>query len=203
MFPTAGGSDSPYLEKRIIDFITQKDGMNVEDLYHLLRTEDPLITEKRMVDLIRRLASEDRVVLSELRPKKQLTRFLRMWEMNVYLYASLIISLATILSIYDVPSQFPFVMLRWLFASVFVIFMPGYAAVQALFGEAELDVLERIALSIGLSMVFMMSVGFLLNQTEGGLTLGPILISLVAVTVLFDLVALLRHYNGQGTLTRT
>jgi hypothetical protein len=179
----------------MIDFITQNENISVGDLYHLLRTEDPLITEERMVDLIWRLADEDKVVLTELTPKKSFGGFLRMWEFNVYLYASLILSLATILSIYVVPSQFPFVMLRWLFASMFVMFIPGYVAVQALFGGVELDLLERIALSIGLSMAFTMFVGFLLNETIWGLTLAPILISLVTVTVLFDIVALLRRYS--------
>jgi uncharacterized membrane protein len=118
-----------------------------------------------------------------------------MWEMNVYFYVSLAISFGAILAIYTIPAEFPFVLIRWVLGSVFVLFIPGYVAVQALFDSPELDFIARIALSIGLSAALTMFVGFLLNYTLWGITLTPILISLIAVTVLLDIIAVLRRYS--------
>jgi len=39
-------------------------------------------------------------------------------------------------AIYAVPSEFPFVALRWVLGSVFVLFIPGYVTVEALFPKA-------------------------------------------------------------------
>lgn len=104
-------------------------------------------------------------------------------------------ALAAILAIYVIPPDFPFVILRWAFGSFFVLFIPGYVAVQTLFEFADTDLVEQIALSIGLSVALTMLVALLLNYTSWGVTLTPIVISLTALTILLDMVALLRRYS--------
>jgi len=65
-----------------------------------------------------------------------LGEYLKLWERNLWLYASLAVSFATVLVIYAVPSEFPFDALRWVLGSVFVLFIPGYVTVEALFTKA-------------------------------------------------------------------
>jgi uncharacterized membrane protein len=101
-----------------------------------------------------------------------------------------------VLVIYAVPPDFPFVALRWVLGSVFVLFIPGYVAVEALFPKGrELDSIERFALSVGLSLALVPLVGLLLNYTPWGIRLTPIVISLVILTVGLAVIAFARRYR--------
>jgi uncharacterized membrane protein len=77
-----------------------------------------------------------------------------------------------------------------------VLFLPGYSLVSALFpGRDELDALERIALSIGLSICVVVFVGLGLNYTPWGIRLGPVLLALSAFTLIFTGISAVRRLS--------
>ncbi|SES64665.1 Uncharacterized membrane protein [Methanococcoides vulcani] len=77
-----------------------------------------------------------------------------------------------------------------------VLFLPGYALIAALFpGKDDLDGIERLALSFGLSIAVVPLIGLALNYTPWGIRLFPILISLSAFTVIMCAVAVFRRNN--------
>lgn len=60
-----------------------------------------------------------------------------------------------------------------------VLFLPGYSLLAALFpAKSDLEEIERICLSFGLSIVIAPLIGLGLNYTSWGIGLLPILISL-------------------------
>jgi uncharacterized membrane protein len=66
-----------------------------------------------------------------------------------------------------------------------VLFLPGYALIAALFpGKDDLDGIERLALSLGLSIAVVPLIGLGLNYTPWGIRLIPILVSLSVFTFL-------------------
>lgn len=68
---------------------------------------------------------------------------------------------------------------RTLLGIPFVLFVPGYTLIAALFpGKNDLDNIERIALSFGLSIAIVPLIGLGLNFTPFGIRLIPILISI-------------------------
>ncbi|MCU4741569.1 DUF1616 domain-containing protein [Natronoglomus mannanivorans] len=110
--------------------------------------------------------------------------------------------------------------LRILFGLAFVLFVPGYAFVAALFPDAGessatgtensdradadpwtdstrtgLDGLERIALSLGLSIAIVPLVVLVLNFTPWGIRLVPIAIALNGVTLVSIAIAAARRQN--------
>ena len=86
--------------------------------------------------------------------------------------------------------------IRWVLGSLFVLFIPGYVTVEALFPKGrELDTIERFALSVGLSLALVPLVGLLLNYTPWGIRLNPIVLSLTLLTVGLAMVALAREYR--------
>ncbi len=88
--------------------------------------------------------------------------------------------------------------LRIVVGSLFVLFLPGYSLVEALYpGEGELSPLERLALSIGLSLALVPLVGLVLNYTPWGIRLGPVMASLSTLSLGLLLVA---HYRKYGLL---
>ncbi|ASA78626.1 DUF1616 domain-containing protein [Thermococcus sp. 5-4] len=76
----------------------------------------------------------------------------------------------------------------------FVLFFPGYVFITALFPEKkELDNLERLALSFGLSIAIVPLIGLGLNYTPWGIRLIPILVSLTIFNVVFAIIAIHRR----------
>ena len=75
-----------------------------------------------------------------------------------------------------------------------ILFLPGYCLIAALFPKhSDIDLIERIALSFGLSITVVPLIALLLNFTPFGIRLDPILISLTIFTLVMILVASYRR----------
>ncbi|HMK54192.1 MAG TPA: DUF1616 domain-containing protein, partial [Methanobacteriaceae archaeon] len=84
--------------------------------------------------------------------------------------------------------------LRTVLGIFLVLFIPGYSLIAALFPKNDdLDGIERVALSFGLSIAVTPLIGLALNYTPWGIRLDPILICLTGFTLLMCLIAYLRR----------
>lgn len=82
-----------------------------------------------------------------------------------------------------------------------VLFLPGYTLIAALFpGKKDLDTIERIALSFGLSIAIVPLIGLALNFTPWGIRLVPILISLTFFIIVMAFIAHLRRLKLQENM---
>src|SRR5712692_9394248 len=79
----------------------------------------------------------------------------------------------------------------------FVLFFPGYVLIAALYPRSnDLDGIERVALSLGLSLAVVPLIGLVLNYTPWGIRLTPILVSLALFVAMCSFAAArqrLRH----------
>ena len=75
-----------------------------------------------------------------------------------------------------------------------VLFLPGYSLIAALFPRKDdLDGIERIALSFGLSIAITPLLGLALNYTPFGIRLSPVLIVLSVFTIALAICAYIRR----------
>ncbi|TFG56178.1 MAG: DUF1616 domain-containing protein [Methanomassiliicoccus sp.] len=110
------------------------------------------------------------------------------------LWAIIGLSLTLILIIYLLPDN----VMRVIIGLPFILFFPGYAALSVLFPESkDLEIIERVALSFGLSIAISPLVGFGLNYTPFGIRLAPILLSLSALNVALSAVGLYRRQMAE------
>lgn len=106
------------------------------------------------------------------------------------LWAIMTLSLLLILIIYLLSDS----VLRVIIGLPFILFFPGYAALSVLFPEKkDLEIIERVALSFGLSIAISPLVGFGLNYTPFGIRLTPILLSLSSLIVALSVGGLYRR----------
>ena len=109
------------------------------------------------------------------------------------LWYLLTISLGVLTSIFVfiVPSSlYPLVYLRNFLGLAFVLFLPGFAVTKALFKKSilgketskEIEIIARIALSVGLSVALVCIIGLLLFYSPWGLTLPAIVTTLFVLT---------------------
>ncbi len=96
--------------------------------------------------------------------------------------------------------------LRVVFGIPFIILCPGYALVSFLWPKMDgIDLLERLALSFGLSIAIVVLIGLGLNYTPGGISLTQILFSISFFNIIFCILALIMRQaipnNNRYTFT--
>lgn len=188
------GSELQSINKYILDVVEQKKPETVKKLVQLVQAEYAL-PEKKIIDQILNLQSQGRLVfkprLSQLPPTPRQYLFS---SHAAWYWAVVALALTTSILVFTVPENaYPITYVRYVFGSIFVLWLPGYALVKALFPTKELENVERIAISVGMSLALVPIVGLLLNYTPLGIKTAPITFSLLALTITFSTVAVMRE----------
>jgi uncharacterized membrane protein len=138
------------------------------------------------------LQRDKKVTVQEAKPYASLSSYA--WSpLSVWFWAA-IAAVAASLALVSVTSGVA-LYLRYVFGSVLVLFLPGYALIEALYPKGELDALIRFALSIGLSLALVPLTGLALNYTPWGIRLLPTVLSLAGLTVALLVVSLSRKHS--------
>jgi len=147
----------------------------------------------KVLELVYRGFREGSLELVDPEPPRAFHQYLARAGYSMWLYATSAIVLSTVaVALAGGGGLTP---LRWFLGTVSVLFLPGYATVEALYPEeGALSPLERVALSIGLSLAVVPLIGLLLNYSPWGIRLGPVLTSLAAYTEGVALLASYRKY---------
>jgi uncharacterized membrane protein len=112
------------------------------------------------------------------------------WDLMVIIILSGLLIISTLL--------IPDLWLRVIIGLPFLLFFPGYAFIAFLFPEKKsLGIIERLALSFGLSIAITPLIGFGLNYMIFGIRLEPILFSVTLFNVALSLAAYWRRDKVQ------
>lgn len=184
------------LDDKIIEIIEAFSPSNVRELLEIAQLQ--LSTPKKdLLDIILRLQDEGKINLKT--PEKEIQYSLREYFFKGGLYwfwTVIFLSITATLTIFLIPENaYPLIIGRYILGSLFVLFLPGFSLVKALFPKKELDSVERVALSLGLSLAVVPIIGLLLNYTPWGIRLTPIALVLLSYTVFLSFVAVIREYN--------
>ncbi|MCW4017191.1 MAG: DUF1616 domain-containing protein [Candidatus Bathyarchaeota archaeon] len=98
----------------------------------------------------------------------------------------------TLFSVYFIPSDSAFSVIRIFFGFTFVTFAPGYCLVSFLFQERKLDFGEKTVLSVALSFSIAGISGLFLGLSSIGINVASITQSLSIIVVVLAFLALLR-----------
>ena len=118
-----------------------------------------------------------------------------------YWIAMLLATVATISVLIIPETGFPASYIRYSLGIIFLLFLPGYAFIKMLFPSKfptkttseDLSNIERITMSLGVSLVLAPIVGLSLYYTPIGMQLIPLTLSLFTLTTIFLTAALLRE----------
>ena len=134
------------------------------------------------------------VITDSLRPNDFLQYLVRL-DYSLWFWVVVVLTLTTLATII-LSNYLGFIIyLRYVLGSVFVLFIPGYVTVEALYPrDSDLKPLERLALSIGLSLALVPLIGLILNYTPWGIRLEPVITSLTIYNLLVGSVAVYRKY---------
>jgi uncharacterized membrane protein len=109
---------------------------------------------------------------------------------------------AAAVSIFAIPENaVPLVYLRTGLGLFFILFLPGFVLIKTLFpakkqfntSSESMDILERVGLSLAMSLTLTPMVGLVLNYTPWGVKLVSITLSLLALTIVLATFAVFRE----------
>jgi uncharacterized membrane protein len=132
--------------------------------------------------------------------------------MPTWYWTTIALAITTAIAVFTIPdTAYPIVYLRSTLGIIFVLFLPGFALIKALFpakvpiksSSENMDTIERVALSFGMSLALAPIAGLKLNYTPWGIRLTPITLSLLALTIVFATAAVLREYQAKAPAVKS
>ncbi len=204
------------LDQQIIHTVETAKPENVQQLIDQVQALSSK-SKQEILDRTLHLQQEERIQLKppQTQTPEKLTSYLSSNHARWY-WITMALAIATAIVVFTVPEDaFPLVYVRYVLGTIFILWLPGYAFIKALFpqnlpfakaiarsldtSEKDLDTIERIALSLGMSLALVPIVGLLLNYTPWGIRLTPIVLSLLALTTIFATAAMIREHQTRTT----
>ena len=196
------------LAQTITELIDKEKPHSMQQLIELIKAETSMPAEE-IIEQITQLQAKGILNLEEPpRPTPQtLSSYLRQTEAYWY-WTTIFLAIATAISVFTIAEDaYPAAYIRYILGSVFILFLPGYAFTRALFpkrtpfqtSSKSLDSTIRIALSIGLSLALVPVITLLLDYTPLGVRLTPILLSVLAVTLVSATIGVAREQRELRT----
>jgi len=195
-------SDKEKIDAIIIQLINEKNPQTVEKLMNLTKEKSQL-SEQKILDAILKLQTEGKISFQTQPPKTPISfrAYLRT-EQALWYWITIVTTILTTIIVFTIPeNSYPLVYIRYGLGAIYVLWLPGYTFIKTLFpkrtttnSEKDLDTIERIALSLGMSLALVPIIGLLLNYTPWGIRLTPIMLSLLTTTI-FATIALVREYQ--------
>lgn len=139
---------------------------------------------------------EGRLEIEDPNPPRSFYEYMIRPDYSSWFWCSVLILIATGLSIYLSQYLELAIYARYILGSIAVLFLPGYLLIEALYpSRRDLSPLERLALSIGLSLAVIPLIGLILNYTPWGIRLDPIFISISIYDLAVSIIAQARKYS--------
>ena len=191
------------IDQHIIDIVKKNHPKTVNELVKLVQPRYP-IPEEQILKRILHLQSQGKITLKNQQvPVTPLLRSYVFSSKATWYWTIIAVAAATAAVVFAVPENaVPIVYARYVLGSIFVLFLPGYTFIRALFPEKELDNIERAALSMGMSIALVPITGLILNYTPWGIRTTPVTLSLLALTTIFATAAITREHQTKTKQTQ-
>jgi uncharacterized membrane protein len=187
----------------VLEIVKKQKPETKEQLIQLMQ-QTHNITAEQTTQLLTELENKNRIKFTEsldlslTTPEKYLISKNALWY-----WAIITFIITTMIAVFTIPETVtPIVYLRNVLGAILILFLPGYAFIRVLFplkvplenSKQNLTTIERVSLSVGMSLAINFTIGLILNYTPWGLNLTSIALGILALAVVFATVALLREY---------
>lgn len=180
-------------EETILKILKREEKLTLSELVEKLRVERGLRIEEA-AKTVYVLWKKGVLNFSEPKPPNTILKYALSLR-SLWFWIISVTILATVVIVFSVESA-PLIYIRYALGSVYVLYLPGSMLIEALYPRGEdLEPLERLALSIGLSLAVVPLIGLVLNYTPWGIRLTPVTISLAVFTEAMAILALTRKYG--------
>lgn len=182
----------------ILEVIDKKQPKNIKDLIAQVQKQAGNATEAEIKAEIKNLQDKQLIALESPAPSQPMSLLGSLMSVrNAWFWATITLTFLSFASILLIPADaIPVSYVRYLFAFISVVFLPGYCLTEALFPKQDaLDAIERLTLSVGLSFAVTALVVLFLSFTPIGFTLTTALPALGILILVLAFIAFARKYT--------
>ena len=191
------------LTKTILEAINERTPKDIRQLVNIVKEQLP-IDEDKILNSILELKNQGIISLESHQHEASLTvtSYLKSGQ-AIWYWIVVILVIITAPVVLLLPADFyPWSYLRNIIGVIFILWLPGYTLIKAIFPEQmpiktsseKLNTVERIMLSIGTSLAIVPMVGLVLDQLPWGIRLLPVLLTLMGLTIILATAAAAREY---------
>ena len=174
---------STLLQKMVIGAIRNQSCRKVKDVVSTLQQLDKSLTQEEIQDAIMQLKNDNKITLLEQQVHRSFLQYIIDLYVSSSFWLTIVATVLTLTTIYLTPQVEPWSLIRIIAGGVFILLIPGYSLFQILFFTKDIDPIERIAISIGLSLAIAPLIGLMLNYTPWGIRLNPVIACLSTVSI--------------------
>jgi uncharacterized membrane protein len=202
--------DKSELKDLILLTVRKRNPDTIEQLIAQIIQDNKEVSEDEIISLLHELEDEKKLKLAEAVFPMSAKDYV-FSSKAVWYWVTMAISIFAFIIFFTVnASFFPVIYLRNLLGLVFVLYLPGYALVKTLYPlnvplktrTITLDSIERIVLSLGLSIVVTTLSGLLLYYTPIGLNFEPVNTCILVITLVFANWGIYREYEARKALRK-
>jgi Protein of unknown function (DUF1616) len=190
--------DKLRLQDMIFELLHKNRSMKVRDMVDILLGIDNSLAMDDIYNAVEFLKQEN-LVITSYKPFQNQNSF---YGYIARTYASLpfwlvvAITVLTLVSIYFVPSSSaPLSTIRYIVGAIFVLILPGFSILQLVFPTKDISNLERLALSLALSLALVPLIGLVMAYTPLGIRLLPLVIFLSLLCISISIIGAYRKYR--------
>jgi hypothetical protein len=197
-------STTDELTQTILRIADEKSPQTVQELVTLVQ-EKRGWSNKEVVDVVMKLRSESQIRLSSpsLPIPSNLLSYMQSNQTLWYRLTVVVSIFAMVFAFLISETFYPWSYIRNVLGLIFVLWLPGYTFIQFLFPvnapktetSTNLSRVDRIALSIIMSMALVALIGSVLNFTPWGINIVTIILSLLVFSLVSATAAIIREYS--------
>lgn len=190
----------------VIKTIKTQQPQNTQQLVKIIQ-QDYALSEAEIYNLLTKLEKEHEIFFKQMQPFKTATLDIQSFSHKfMWFWMTVILAAATSIAVFTIPENaYPLTYIRSLLGLIFILFLPGFALIKVLFPSKvpiktsanNMGIVERLALSIGTSLAITPMVCLMLNYTQWGISTAPATLSLLGLTIVLAMVALIRQITDR------
>jgi hypothetical protein len=183
------------VEMTILQMVQDDNPKTVEHLTAVLGKKLHL-PKNTIMNFVLQLQQEGKITFQEDSTVPQRINAYLQTKASLWYWATVYLTLLSVIVVFSLPGY-----IRYVVGSVFVLGLPGYSLVRALFPRKStesdkthnLDGLTTFSFTITLSIAVISVVGLVLNYTPLGVRLSTVVFILSSLSIFFATVALVRE----------
>jgi hypothetical protein len=165
------------LQVLVLDLVHRREYHNVHELVNEIRNSNDQITIEQIKEAIEWLQDEGKIMLTESQFEASFPNYLRDYSCNLPFWLGLAAISVSLLIHLITPITDPFLPVLAIVGTAITFFLPGYGLLGLLFPQKDLSMIERVGISIVMSLALLLVLWLVLDRTLVATQASAILIS--------------------------
>ena len=190
----ADSERSELIERMVVDIMHKQHCKKVSDIVTNLQKLDKWVGVDEIHAAARRLERKGVMNVSEERVPLSFFRNLAKLESNAPFWIAIFTSAAVMAAIYIVPMGELGMIVRRIAGALFLFVIPGYTITNFFIQRNRLSSIERVAVSVGLSLAIVAVIGIMLSYSLIGVTIEAVIAFVASFIVALAFLASYKDY---------